>query len=110
MTRVNNNVPRPEGSQREIFFQADDDKAEDSPLISDEKSESSEETQTINSDFDTNDGTVPDASESGEERPRSTITQGPKVWKVKKSKLTLSALEAEIATRAGLCTYDDLTL
>ena len=37
-------------------------------------------------------------------------SRGPRVWQVKTSTLKLSALEATIAVKRGLFTYDDLAL
>lgn len=38
------------------------------------------------------------------------ILHGPKVWQVKGSSLKLSALEAVVAVKKGLYTFDDFTL
>lgn len=38
------------------------------------------------------------------------VSRGPKVWQVREMKVKLSALEATVAVKGGVFTYDDLLL
>lgn len=44
------------------------------------------------------------------ELPAAHVTSSPKVWKLKGMELHLSALEATVAVKGGIFTYDDLEL
>lgn len=43
-------------------------------------------------------------------QPRYMTSHGPKVWQVKGSSLKLSALEAVVAVKGGIYTFEDFTL
>jgi hypothetical protein len=112
--KVEHVVPAPQESQPEILRGVDNDKADDpASNINDRampgKPQFNKDTPLSSYDvFD-----VELALEHDEllDKPDTrTTSHGPKVWQVKESTLKLSALEATVAVKRGLYTYDDFTL